>query len=219
MGFTTVRRSPSRPTTCCATACGTRSTSRNTDPRADLPERLSPDLFDWASRATSGSIRMPAHPTCSSGRGAFNSKGPAGPFSMLTYIGAKGTDLGRFRRFNTPAHVETGENLPPRPGDLQSLRTFPDLGPLFQREHLANSIYHSLQIKGEKRYSARSVVPRQLRVGQVHRQRGQPGARAIRELRRAGRTQPAVWSGDFRSSMCGGVSAADSSISFQQRPG
>ena len=67
----------------------------------------------------------------------------------------KGTELGRFRRFNTPAHVETGENLPPRPGDLQSLRTFPELGTIFQREHLANSIYHSLQIKAEKRMSSR----------------------------------------------------------------
>ncbi|MEO7144699.1 MAG: TonB-dependent receptor [Bryobacteraceae bacterium] len=73
----------------------------------------------------------------------------------LSYIGTKGTDLGRFRRFNTPAQVEIGANLPPRPGDLQSLRTFPDLGTIFQREHLANSIYHSLQIKAEKRMTQR----------------------------------------------------------------
>src|SRR5207244_2746756 len=32
----------------------------------------------------------------------------------IAYIGTKGTRLGRFRRFNTPAHVETGQNLPPR---------------------------------------------------------------------------------------------------------
>jgi hypothetical protein len=70
----------------------------------------------------------------------------------LAYVGSKGTGLGRFRTFNTPAHVETGENLPPRPGDLQSLRTFPSLGPIFQRQHIANSSYNSLQIKGEKRF-------------------------------------------------------------------
>ncbi len=73
----------------------------------------------------------------------------------LGYVGTKGTDLALFRRFNTPAHVETGENLAPRPGDLQSLRTFPQLGPLFQIQHIANSIYHSLQIKTEKRFTKR----------------------------------------------------------------
>jgi hypothetical protein len=61
--------------------------------------------------------------------------------------------LGRFRRFNTPAQVETGADLAPRPGAYESLVAFPDLGTIFQREHLANSIYHSLQIKGEKRMS------------------------------------------------------------------
>jgi hypothetical protein len=75
-----------------------------------------------------------------------------GFLAEVSYVGTKGTKLGRFRRFNTPAHVETGENLPPRPGDLQSLRTFPSLGPIIQRQNIANSIYHSLQIKAEKRY-------------------------------------------------------------------
>ena len=70
----------------------------------------------------------------------------------LAYVGSKGTHLGRFRSFNTPAHIETGEDLPPRPGDLQSLRTFPSLGPIFQRQHIANSSYNSLQIKAEKRF-------------------------------------------------------------------
>jgi outer membrane receptor protein involved in Fe transport len=69
----------------------------------------------------------------------------------LGYIGTKGTDLGLFRRFNTPAHVEIGQDLPPRPGNLQSLRTWPDLGTLFQLQHIGNSIYHSLQVKAEKR--------------------------------------------------------------------
>ena len=71
---------------------------------------------------------------------------PGNTLFEISYVGTKGTDLALFRRFNTPAHVETGENLPPRPGDLQSLRTFPDLGTLFQIQDIANSIYHSLQI-------------------------------------------------------------------------
>jgi hypothetical protein len=80
----------------------------------------------------------------------FQHEAPGRTLIEVAYVGTKGTKLGRFRRFNTPAHVETGENLPPRPGDLQSLRTFPELGPIFQREHLSNSIYHSLQIKAER---------------------------------------------------------------------
>ena len=73
----------------------------------------------------------------------------------LAYIGSKGTSLGRYRQFNTPAHVETGENLPPRPGDLQALRTFPSLGKIIQRQHIANSSYNSLQVKVEKNMSSR----------------------------------------------------------------
>jgi hypothetical protein len=76
---------------------------------------------------------------------------PAGILFEVAYIGSKGTHLGLFRRFNTPAHVETGENLPPRPGDLQSLRTFPELGPIIQVQHIGNSSYNSLQLKAEKR--------------------------------------------------------------------
>lgn len=69
------------------------------------------------------------------------------------YVGTKGTGLGRFRAFNTPQHVETGENLPPREGDIQQLRTFPSLGKIIQRQHISNSIYHSLQLRVEKRLS------------------------------------------------------------------
>jgi hypothetical protein len=69
----------------------------------------------------------------------------------VSYIGAKGTHLGRSRRFNTALHTETGENLGPRPGDLQSLRAFPDLGTLFQYQNIANSAYNSLQLRAEKR--------------------------------------------------------------------
>ena len=69
-----------------------------------------------------------------------------------SYVGSKGTHLGVFRRFNTPLHTETGEDLNPRPGDLQALRTFPDLGTIFQRQHIGNSSYNSLQVKAEKRF-------------------------------------------------------------------
>jgi hypothetical protein len=73
----------------------------------------------------------------------------------VAYVGSKGTKLPRFRQFNTPAHVETGENLAPRPGDLQSLRTFPSLGEIIQRQNIANSSYNSLQIKFQKQASTR----------------------------------------------------------------
>lgn len=72
-----------------------------------------------------------------------------------TYIGSKGTDIGLYRRFNTPAHVETGQDLPPRPGNLQSLRTWPQLGPIIQVQHITNSSYNSLQLKGSKQMSRR----------------------------------------------------------------
>ena len=83
---------------------------------------------------------------------------PAGILFEIAYIDSKGTDLGLYRRFNTPAHVETGESLPPRPGDLQSLRTFPELGPIVQVEHIGNSLYNSLQLKGEKRMDKRLSI-------------------------------------------------------------
>jgi hypothetical protein len=69
-----------------------------------------------------------------------------------SYVGSKGTHLGVFRRFNTPLHTEIGEDLNPRPGDLQALRTFPDLGTIFQRQHIGNSSYNSLQLKAEKHF-------------------------------------------------------------------
>ncbi len=86
---------------------------------------------------------------------SFQRELPGRIVAELAYVGSKGTHLGRFRRFNTPAQVETGADLPPRAGDLQSLRTFPELGTIFQREHIANSSYHSLQFKAEKHLSAR----------------------------------------------------------------
>jgi hypothetical protein len=85
--------------------------------------------------------------------GGFQRELPGAVVFEASYIGSKGTHLGRFRRFNTALHTETGENLSPRPGDLQSLRTFPTLGPIIQREHIANSSYNSLQLKAEKRFA------------------------------------------------------------------
>ena len=69
----------------------------------------------------------------------------------VSYLGSKGTHLGRFRQFNTPLQTETGADLSPRPGDLQSLRTWPSLGEIVQRQHIANSSYNALQAKAEKR--------------------------------------------------------------------
>jgi hypothetical protein len=90
--------------------------------------------------------------------GGFQHELPGRVLLELSYLGSKGTKLGRYRQFNTPLHVETGENLPPRPGDLQALRTFPALGPIIQRQHIANSSYNALQVKVEKSMSARLSV-------------------------------------------------------------
>jgi hypothetical protein len=73
----------------------------------------------------------------------------------VSYVGSKGTHLGRFRQFNTPLQTETGADLSPRPGDLQSLRTWPSLGEIIQRQHIANSSYNALQVKAEKRLTGR----------------------------------------------------------------
>ncbi len=71
----------------------------------------------------------------------------------MVYAASKGTRLGRFRAFNTPLRVVTGENLPPRPGDKNALKPFPGLGPIVQRQHIANSNYHSLEVKMERRFA------------------------------------------------------------------
>ncbi|MGH9660363.1 MAG: TonB-dependent receptor domain-containing protein, partial [Bryobacteraceae bacterium] len=80
---------------------------------------------------------------------------PGGGVVEAAYIGTKGTSLGRFRTFNTALRVETGENLPPRPGELQQLRAFPELGRIIQRQHIAGSSYHALEIKTAKRFGSR----------------------------------------------------------------
>lgn len=84
--------------------------------------------------------------------GGFQHEFPSSIVLEVSYVASKGTDLGLFRRFNTALHTETGEDLDPRPGDLQTLRTFPDLGTLFQRQHIGNSSYNSFQLKAEKRF-------------------------------------------------------------------
>jgi hypothetical protein len=81
----------------------------------------------------------------------FQHELPGAVILDVSYIGSKGTDLGRFRRFNTALHTETGQDLNPRPGNLQSLRTWPSLGGIYQFENIANSSYNSLQFKAEKR--------------------------------------------------------------------
>jgi len=88
----------------------------------------------------------------------FQNELPGHVVLELAYVGTKGTRLGRFRQDNTPQHTLDGENLPPRAGDLQALREFPSLGPIVDRENEANSIYHSLQIKVEKRLSSRLTI-------------------------------------------------------------
>jgi len=85
----------------------------------------------------------------------------------VAYAGTKGTRLGRYRQNNSSLHTVDGENLPPRPcllaactdpSELQPLLEFPSLGPIVQRTHDANSIYHSLQVKIEKRLSTKLTV-------------------------------------------------------------
>ena len=88
----------------------------------------------------------------------FQQELPEGIVAEISYTGTKGTRLGRFRRFNNPLRVVTGENLPPRPGELQQLRPFPELGEIFQRQHISNSIYHSLQVKADRRLARRLTL-------------------------------------------------------------
>ncbi len=75
--------------------------------------------------------------------GGFQKELAGGVVFEADYIGSKGTHLGRFDRLNIPPS--------PGPGDLQSRRPFPELGTIFQRKHIANSSYNSLQLKAEKR--------------------------------------------------------------------
>ena len=73
----------------------------------------------------------------------FQKEVPGAILFEVSYVGSKGTHLGRFDRENIPSA--------PGPGELQLRRPFPELGTIFQRKHIANSVYHSLQLKAEKR--------------------------------------------------------------------
>jgi hypothetical protein len=73
-------------------------------------------------------------------------------FEVL-YAGAKGTHLFRYRSFNTAFQTETGADLPPRPGVLQQLRTWPSLGPIAESETTSSSTYNSLQLRLNRRFS------------------------------------------------------------------
>ena len=111
-----------------------------------------PQTPPLGSRATSGSIPMPA-PLRAAVDGGLSARG-ARPdrYSMSTYIGAKGT---RARAVPAVQHSRARRNRrePAAAAGRPSVAAHipASSGPLFQREHLANSIYHSLQIKVEKR--------------------------------------------------------------------
>jgi hypothetical protein len=133
---------------------GTRNEINNTDGSA------SPILTTANGFPASASTGFPTYfgvdshlptPYVQQWNAGFERELPGAVLLQASYIGSKGSHLGRFRRFNTALHTETGENLAPRPGDLQSLRPFPDLGTLFQFQHIANSSYNSLQLRAEKR--------------------------------------------------------------------
>jgi hypothetical protein len=88
----------------------------------------------------------------------FQNELPGRILFELAYAGTKGNRLGRFDQVNTAFHTLDGENLAPRPGSLQTLLEFPTFGPLVERKNIANSIYHSLQVKIEKRLSSRLTI-------------------------------------------------------------
>jgi hypothetical protein len=64
----------------------------------------------------------------------------------VAYVGNKGTKLETNIPFNRP--------LLPGPGDVDSRRPFPNLSEGFEVADIANSIYHSLQVKLERQYSS-----------------------------------------------------------------
>ena len=130
-------------------------TELNTADGSSMPTLTTRDGFAASSTAGFPSFygvdRSLPTPYIQQWNAGFQHEFPGAVLVEASYIGSKGTHLGRFRRFNTALRTETGEDLGPRPGDLQSLRAFPNLGTLFQYENIANSSYHSLQIKAEKR--------------------------------------------------------------------
>ena len=63
----------------------------------------------------------------------------------LAYAGSKGTHL--------QAVTDQNQVRTPGPGDVQSRRPYPNFGPFTSIQNRASSIYHSAQLKVEKRYS------------------------------------------------------------------
>ena len=90
-----------------------------------------------------GLDRNAATPYVQQWNGGFQKELPGAVVFEADYIGGRGTHLGRYDRLNIPPE--------PGPGELQSRRPFPELGTIFQRKHVANSSYNSLQLKAEKR--------------------------------------------------------------------
>jgi hypothetical protein len=67
-----------------------------------------------------------------------------GQFSAeVAYVGTKGTRLQTSRAINMPL---------PGPGAIQDRRPYPDFGAITWNEQSASSIYHSLQLKAERRF-------------------------------------------------------------------
>ena len=132
------------------------SNQTNTTTGSGIPVLTTRDGFPMTSHtglpSYFGLDRKAPAPYVQQWNAGFQHEFPGSVLFEAAYIGSKGTHIGRFDRLNTALHTETGENLSPRPGDLQSLRTFPDLGTIIQRKHIANSSYHSLQLKAEKRF-------------------------------------------------------------------
>jgi hypothetical protein len=70
---------------------------------------------------------------------------PAAISVELAYAGSKGTHL--------QAVTDQNQDLTPGPGDVQARRPFPQFGSFTSIQNRGNSIYHSFQVKGEKRLS------------------------------------------------------------------
>jgi hypothetical protein len=70
---------------------------------------------------------------------------PAAISLELAYAGSKGTHL--------QAVTDQNQDPTPGPGDVQARRPFPQFGSFTSIQNRGNSIYHSFQVKGEKRLS------------------------------------------------------------------
>ena len=140
-----------------------RTRCRCSPSRTDFRKPAPPDF-----PATSASIKNAPTPYVQQWSASIQHELPGDTLFEIAYVGTKGTDLGRFRRFNTPAHVEIGQDLPPRPGDLQSLRTFPELGTIFQDQHIGQLHLSFAADQGREAIHASALIHREFRVGEIH---------------------------------------------------